>query len=116
MTDAAVPSVVLTLPERKAREAGRRAAAVAAVSARLAAYARAHGGRYLVYGSAARRAMRHDSDLDVLVDFPAALHAEAWRFAEDACARARLPADIRPLAWCTERFRAHVSADWVELA
>ncbi|WP_156917429.1 nucleotidyltransferase family protein [Salinarimonas rosea] len=114
MSDAATGPIV-TLPERKAREAGRRAAAVAAVSARLAAYARVHGGRYLVYGSAARGAMRHDSDLDLLVDFPAALHAEAWRFAEDACAQARLPADIRPLAWCTERFRAHVAADWVVL-
>ncbi|MGP9819793.1 nucleotidyltransferase family protein [Salinarimonas sp. NSM] len=115
MTEAAQPSAVLTFPERKAREAGRRAAAVAAVSSRLAAFARANGGRYLLYGSAARGAMRHDSDLDLLVDFPAALHADAWRFAEDACARARLPADIRPLAWCSERFRAHVAADWVAL-
>lgn len=103
---------IVTLPERKAREAARRTDAVARVSARLAAYARAHGGRYLIYGSAARGAMRFDSDVDILVDFPPELHADSWRFAEDACAEERLPADIRPYAWCSERFLAHVSRDW----
>jgi predicted nucleotidyltransferase len=107
---------IVTLPERKAREAARRAEAVARVSARLAGYARAHGGRYLIYGSAARGEMRFDSDLDILVDFPPALHAESWRFAEDACAQALLPADIRPYAWCSERFLAHVSPDWTVLS
>lgn len=36
---------IVTLPERKAREAARRADAVARVSAQLADYARARGGR-----------------------------------------------------------------------
>ena len=103
---------IVTLPVRKAREAARRADAVEAVAARLASYARSQGGRYLIYGSAAGGAMRFDSDLDILVDFPPALHAEAWRFAEEACAAERLPADIRPLEWCSERFVAHVSREW----
>ncbi|WP_376100065.1 nucleotidyltransferase family protein [Roseomonas sp. CCTCC AB2023176] len=28
------------------------------------------GGRYLLFGSAARGEMRHDSDVDILLDFP----------------------------------------------
>lgn len=52
--------------------------------------------------------MRHDSDVDLLIDVPVAAEAEAWRFAEEACAAHGLAADIRPLAWCTEGFRAQV--------
>ncbi len=60
---------IVTLPERKAAEAARRRAAVEAVLPELEAYARAHGGRFLLYGSAARGTMKHNSDVDLLLDF-----------------------------------------------
>jgi len=53
---------IVTLAERKAAEAARRQAAVEALVPVLAACARAHGGRFLLYGSTARGTMKHDSD------------------------------------------------------
>jgi tRNA nucleotidyltransferase (CCA-adding enzyme) len=60
----------------------------------LAAYAASRGGRYLLYGSAARGTMRHDSDVDILADFPPEAIDDAWVFAEEARWR-----DRRPLAY-----------------
>lgn len=105
-----------TLAERKAAEIARRREAVRALRERLSAHARARGGRYLLYGSAARDALRYDSDVDLLVDFPEALQSDAWRFAEEAAEALGVPADIRPLAWCSERFLAHVRGHWVDLS
>jgi predicted nucleotidyltransferase len=69
---------------------------------------RSKGGRFLLYGSAARGEIRFDSDIDLLVDFPADSESEAWRLAEDVCAAHGMEANIMPLAWCTPRFIAHV--------
>ena len=38
--------------------------------------------------------MRFDSDLDVLVDFPADRTGEAWRFVETIAAKLAVPVDI----------------------
>jgi len=48
---------IVTLAERKAAEAERRQSAVDAMRPVLAAYAREHGGRFLLFGSAARGQM-----------------------------------------------------------
>ena len=72
---------IVTLKERKAREAERRRQAVAELREVLAAYAREHRGRYLLFGSAARGGMRYDSDVDILVDFPCEALNDAWNFA-----------------------------------
>lgn len=50
---------IVTLRERKADEAARRSEAVAALRPVLTAYARAHGGRFLLYGSAARGCIKY---------------------------------------------------------
>jgi hypothetical protein len=76
---------IVTLSERKAAEAVRRQHAVAELVPALAAYARARGGRFPLFGSAARRTMRYDSDVDILVDFPEDARGDAWNFAETAC-------------------------------
>ncbi|MBV9248595.1 MAG: nucleotidyltransferase domain-containing protein [Acetobacteraceae bacterium] len=65
----------------------------------LTAYAREHGGRFLLFGSAARGTMRYDSDVDILVDFPPDTLDHAWNFAERACWDRRLDPDILPFAW-----------------
>jgi predicted nucleotidyltransferase len=87
-------SHVVTVPQRKAREASRRCAAADHVMAELRAFGAAHGGRFLVFGSVAEGRMRFDSDFDVVVDFPADREAAAVDFVEEACRRQRLPVDI----------------------
>jgi predicted nucleotidyltransferase len=106
----------VTLTERKAAEAARRRLAVEELRAALTEYARAHGGRFLLFGSAARGTMRYDSDVDILVDFPPAPLDDAWGFAEHACWERRLDPDITPFASCKGRFRERVMPDLQVLA
>ena len=77
--------------------------------AELAGVAAALGGRFLLYGSAARGALRFDSDIDLLLDFPDdAATSAAWGAAETACSRLDLACGIRPVSLCGAAFIAHV--------
>jgi predicted nucleotidyltransferase len=107
---------IVTLAERKSAEAVRRAAAVDDLVAALTIYARAHGGRFLLFGSAARGTMRWDSDVDLLVDFPDNDISAAWSFAEQACWDRALEVDILPYAGCKTAFLAHIASDSKVLA
>lgn len=102
-------TTIKTIDERRAEAVARLRAAVVELRPLLAAEAARLGGRYILFGSAARDEMHPDSDVDLLLDFP---HAEAetraWTFAEDACHELRLHPDIRPLPMTTPRFRDHV--------
>ena len=103
---------IVTLAERKSAEAERRQRAVAELCELLAHYAREHGGRFLLFGPAARGAMRYDSDVDILIDFPPDDRLdEAWNFAERACWDRRLEPDITPFSACRGRFHERVAPD-----
>ena len=102
---------IVTLSERKAAEAVRRRDAVAILAVALSAYARAQGGRFLLYGSAARGTMKYDSDVDLLLDFPDEALTDAWNFAETACWDAGLEPDLLPLGWCKATFLEHIASD-----
>ena len=102
---------IVTLAERKAAEAERRRRAVEALRPVLAAYARVHGGRFLLFGSAARGQMRFGGDVDILVDFPPDALDDAWNFVEPACWDRHLEPDITPFSWCRGRFRERVTPD-----
>ena len=54
-----------------------RASAVRAISEHLHQYARSKGGRFPLSGSTARGETGFDSDIDLLLDFPAHLEADA---------------------------------------
>ncbi len=99
---------IVTVAERKAAEATRRQHAVAELRRVLDGYARAHGGRFLLFGSAARGQMRYDSDVDILVEFPPDRQAAAWNFAERACWDRHVDRDVMAAAWCSEDFLALV--------
>ena len=107
---------IVTLSERKAAEAVRRRDAVAALAVALSAYARAHGGRFLLYGSAARGTMKYDSDVDLLLDFPDGALTDAWDFAETACWDRELKPDLLPFGWCKATFLQHIAPDVQVLA
>ena len=63
--------IVVTISEQRLREAERRRVAARTIMSDLKEYARARGGRFLVFG------LRYDSDFDVVVDFPADMEASA---------------------------------------
>ena len=106
---------VTTLAQRKRAEAARRARAAADLLSELRAYAEKHGGRFVVFGSAATGTVRYDSDLDVLVDFPETRVGEAWCFVEDACARHGIDPDLHDAATSTAAFVERVRAKGIVL-
>ena len=90
MDQAATPmGSVQTLAQRKQARVEEIRAGVASLREALAAYGRAHGGRFLIYGSAVTGRLHDDSDVD---------------FVEETCARLNLPADVQPKTWCKEAF------------
>ena len=77
--DRATPN----LEERKALEASRRRGAADSVMDALERYAKAHGGRFHVVGSAVTGQMRYDSDLGSgLIDQSQKMTAAAMQMAE----------------------------------
>ena len=97
-----------TLADRKQRAVDGMSRAVDQLCVDLKAYAGAHGGRFILFGSAASGHFRHDSDVDLIVDFPIDEESSAWRFAEDACWKRKLTPDVRPLRFCEDKFIKHV--------
>jgi predicted nucleotidyltransferase len=89
--------------------------AVAKLKPALAVYAREHGGRFVLFGSAARREMRDDSDVDILVDFPVAAQSDAISFVEQACWRLGLKPDILAFAVPSGHFRERVDKEGLVL-
>jgi predicted nucleotidyltransferase len=102
---------IVTLRERKAAAVERKRQALATLRPVLLSYTRAHGGRFLLFGSAARGTLRRDSDVDILTDFPEHDTAAAWNFAERACWDLGLEPDVMPRAWCKADFLAHIERD-----
>lgn len=93
--------LVQTLADRKRARVAEVRAGVARLREELAAYGRAHGGKFLLYGSAASDHLHQDSDVDVLVGFDV---AAAVDFVETTCARLHLKADVQPKSWCKQTF------------
>jgi predicted nucleotidyltransferase len=114
MAGAAMIEVV-TIPQRRAREAARRRAAADLVIAELKAFALSRGGRFVVFGSVAEDRMSFDSDFDVVVDFPPGRENEAIEFVEDLCRREDLPADVHLRSLASERFLTRIADHAVTL-
>ena len=104
-----------TLAERKAARVAEIRRALAVLRERLRDYARAHGGRFLLYGSAARNELRYDSDVDLILDLSADAEEDAWSFAEQACRDLRLEPDIMPASWVKPEFLRRVGAEAVPI-
>lgn len=109
-------TTVTTLPERKSAEATRRWRAAQQAVRELQDYARSRGGRFVVFGSYVTDKMRFDSDLDVMIDFPADTAGDAWRFAEDLCVRLAIPLDIHDAGTTKPEFLERVCKSGLALA
>lgn len=94
----------LTLADRKNIKMDAMPIGIAAIRSELLDYARSHGGRFILYGSIARGDYRPGSDVDILVDFPADKEPDAWRFAEDVCAKHSFEPDVRSIGFCRQEF------------
>lgn len=106
---------ITTLAERKQAEARRRSRAAEQAVEALRAYARETGGRFVVFGSFVTNGLRYDSDLDVMVDFPASASLDAWLFAEDVGQRLDLPIDLHDAGTSKAAFVERVLARGVLL-
>lgn len=101
----------VTLAERKAKACEAIASAAQSLRSDLRTYARAHGGKFILFGSVARGDHRYDSDVDILVDFPTEQDFSAWLYAETCCRRLGLAPDIQPLSWCDATFVQTIMQD-----
>lgn len=86
--------MIVTISDRKKRRIDLMLAAMRRVESDLAAHASARGGNFVVFGSAGRGDIRHDSDFDILVDFPAPIERAARDFAEEVCIAHRIRPDV----------------------
>ena len=100
-----------TLTERKAAKVAAMAAAVEQLGAELAAYGREHGGRFVLFGSAARGELRDDSDVDILADFPGEAGQPAWDYAEERGYALGLKPDVHLKAWVGRSLRDRIATE-----
>lgn len=100
-----------TLTERKRAKIAAITAAVEQIATELAAYARQHGGRFILFGSAARGELQDDSDVDILADFPGDAGHDAWSFAEGRAYAFDLKPDVHLLAWAGSSLRARIARE-----
>lgn len=92
----------VTLAERKAERERATAEAVRSLEEILAEFAGEHGGRYILFGSAAAGPMGHHSDVDLIVDFPPEHRSAAILFAEEEIWKRRLLPDVRAVDYCSD--------------
>ena len=96
--------MIVTLNERKKRALKARGKALLRVRPRLIEEAARYGGRYRLFGSAARAEIHVDSDIDLLADFPRDTVVAAISAAEEACRSFGLPCDIVDQQCCDVDF------------
>ena len=105
-----------TLTEIKRAKVARMTAAVEALAQDLIAYAREHGGRFILFGTAARGELRHDSDVDILADFPPDRSWDAVGYASDRAEGLGLVPDVQPFGLSGQGVRERVASEGRVLA
>ena len=102
---------VVTVAERRANEIARLEAAASAVESELAAYAREHGVRFVIFGSFARGDLVATSDLDLWVEGPEDRLRAARQAAEKVCERFGLRPDVHLASEASGSLAARVRRD-----
>jgi len=82
----------------------------------LSAYAKEHGGKFYLFGSALDHRFKLHSDVDIISDFGSSeADWKAWLDTESILDKYKLQIDGRPMVGCSEEFLSIVSEDWREL-
>lgn len=102
--------MAVVLAERRRRERERRLTQARRLEDELRRYAGEHGGCFVLFGSYVTERFRHDSDIDILVDFPSDRVVEALDFAEAAGRRLGLALDLIDGTLCRPDVRARLRA------
>jgi predicted nucleotidyltransferase len=105
----------LTLRERHDRKLAAYRDGVEALKPLLAAYAREHGGRFILFGSAARGSAHDQSDVDIIADFPERGSTPACSFADERCWELGLKPDCRPIGWTSDKVAARALEEGIVL-
>lgn len=113
---SAMTTKTLSLAQRAAKRKESRRRALTALGERLASFAQSAGGRYVLYGSAARGELHATSDVDILVDFPHSARIDALVFAECACAALGLAGDVRTVESASDRLLRRAQTEGLVLA
>ena len=107
--------MVVTLAERKSRAVARLKTGYEAATVALAAYAAAHGGRFVVFGSFARGDIHPESDCDVMVDFRETLVRDARDAAEAILRDHGLDPDVHLLWEVSDSLMQRILRDGIAL-
>lgn len=103
--------MTVTIVNRKKMKESRMRSKMERVKEALASYVAGHVGRFVVFGSAARDEMRYDSDLDILVDFPAEVERDARDYAERVCIEHGIKPDLHLASEASSELLDRVSHD-----
>jgi len=102
---------MLTVSERKELAIEKIRKAIGVLKIELSTYAKAHHGRFIMFGSAATGRLKFDSDIDILVDFSLDDEGDAWRFVENACANLDLVHDVTSIRFVSDEFLKHIEKE-----
>jgi len=107
---------IITLQERQSAWMAEKRKNLALALGELSAYAKEHGGRFYLFGSALGERFNLHSDVDIISDF-GSVEADwkAWNVAENILHRHNLEIDGMPKSGCSEDFLSFVSEEWQEL-
>lgn len=108
--------MIVSIEARKKRRLERLTASVEHIRGELSEYAHRRGGRFILFGSVARGQHRFDSDLDIVVDFPATSEREAWFHAEKICTDHHVRPDIHLASEASKDLMTRVSREGVVLS
>jgi predicted nucleotidyltransferase len=105
--------MIVTVAERKAKEVDALRTGSKGAIAELRAYAKQHGGRFLLFGSMATGRCNYDSDIDLIIDFKPPNDRTAYLEAEKICRRHGLTPDLHYLAQMSGKLLGRAEQDWV---
>ena len=99
---------ILTISERKQARVAAIRSGLPDFEEELRRYARAHHGRFMIFGSTVTGRLHYGSDIDILADFPRETIGNAMDFANILGEQFDLPVDVLSFQHCKPKFLERV--------